>query len=105
MLYKCTIQQHCSITILIHGNPGTSCICILRVYNCSSIMVILLRWHSLLTAILFIPVGGNNDCIFKRYKGYCAHALRYLIVEEATPYPEGSSTAETSLMPTRISAM
>src|SRR4051812_46533111 len=101
MLYKCTIQQHCSIAIFIHSNPGTASICIFRVYDCSSVMVKLVWWQSLLAAILFIPIGGNDDCIFQRYKGYCAHVCRYLMVEEATPYPEGSSMADTSLTPTR----
>src|SRR4051812_5420744 len=105
MPYKGAIQQHCSIAILIHDNPGTACICIFGIYDASAVMFKLLWWQSLLTAVLFITVRGKNDCIFQRNKSYCTHALRYLMVEEATPYPAGSSMVAISLIPTRTKAM
>jgi hypothetical protein len=48
---------------------------------------------------------GNKNFSLYRDKAYCAHFLRYLIVDEVTPNPSGISRSETSFIPALINAI
>src|SRR5258705_4303173 len=86
-------------------NPGTACIRIFGKKQFAFINSIYCGRNCLLPAILFIAVRCDKIPVFYRYKSYCAHSLRYFIVEDATPKPSGMEIVETSLMPTLINAM
>jgi len=84
MFLPSSIQKNDCIPIFLHGKPCSACICVFETIRSLSSMSIK---QALLPPRVHVFHRGLSDktFFFNPDKCYCAHCLRCLIVDDATP--------------------